>query len=694
MSAERSRNQPGSQKDQNINKIKPAELAGEIDQLPEQEADFCDLGGASLTKADADRLSDIRFSVAQRQAMMSGLGRVAGNRYLQRVVNQMNKRGVTETDNNTAMRSPLDSIYSTNETARHGFHHLGTTAKLVQRWGAGEHVALGDVTGETIDIGGGVQLTFGQVVALAGDEFGSLEALRAATTTEAGRAMIRAHLERASIPGTAAASLPEPTEEQRSKASSEYITLAMDNSEHFVGGGTAVENWLSKHAQAIAEALQAGLRNDPSMLNQAMMAEAFGDHFLTDAFSSGHIRVPRAAIASYYVNTFAPRVFNHLLDFLRDRLVDDLYDQIEKQTSANELAWILGGIVGGLGVRYYMRRRIRNAINEELDTRFAAAGGRAQIIRYLGLGLAGIVSGAMHDVENRDGLMVVSDIHPDAWRAYGDDKLDESDRHKRRVEAAVLVGYNEVRRAYEIGLREGQRLFNVLPPDSVPETIYFGFDSDELTPAAAASVDMVAHYLQYNPATVVTIIGHADQVGSHSYNDTLSNARAQQAANRLLDLGIDPSRVVVESMGKRAPATDDPRQYHLNRRVGFSYSTSADVPDQSPEEVALENANQMVLDEIGPPYEGEAHLPRAAAGLNAELPEWRWGSLPPSFQTEMANWIKHYINEYATDAISDLEDITVDDYTVQPGPIAQALVNEILANPIGFLERAVGESAD
>ena len=148
-------------------------------------------------------------------------------------------------------------------------------------------------------------------------------------------------------------------------------------------------------------------------------------------------------------------------------------------------------------------------------------------------------------------------------------------------------------------------------------------------------------------------------------------------------------------MGEKAPATTNRSQYHLNRRVTFSYATSIEIEDSSPDDVALENARQQVLDQVGPPYAAEGHLPRAAAGLNAELPEWRWGSLPNNFQTEMANWIKHYINQYAGDALAggSMDPMTVDDFEVRPRPIAQALVAEILADPISFLEGALGRSA-
>src|SRR5687768_10754719 len=71
--------------------------------------------------------------------------------------------------------------------------HRSNASATIQRFGASEHKLLGDSTGVMIDIGGGIQLSFGDIIALAGDEFGSPEELFDSTKTESGRAKIRAH---------------------------------------------------------------------------------------------------------------------------------------------------------------------------------------------------------------------------------------------------------------------------------------------------------------------------------------------------------------------------------------------------------------------------------------------------------------------------------------------------------------------
>lgn len=71
----------------------------------------------------------------------------------------------------------------------------GGGARLIARFVGSEHAELGDTTNATIDLGDGVELTWGQVVAIAGDEYGTVEELEAATRTPEGKAKLRAALE-------------------------------------------------------------------------------------------------------------------------------------------------------------------------------------------------------------------------------------------------------------------------------------------------------------------------------------------------------------------------------------------------------------------------------------------------------------------------------------------------------------------
>ncbi len=82
-----------------------------------------------------------------------------------------------------------------------------------------------------------------------------------------------------------------------------YFELAVKNFDHF--GDDAVTTYRTGHARAIDEARAAydmrrqGGGNDAAndRFELALAMNAFADHFLTDLFAAGHLRVPRRAVA-------------------------------------------------------------------------------------------------------------------------------------------------------------------------------------------------------------------------------------------------------------------------------------------------------------------------------------------------------------------------------------------------------------
>ena len=104
---------------------------------------------------------------------------------------------------------------------------------------------------------------------------------------------------------------------------------------------------------------------------------------------------------------------------------------------------------------------------------------------------------------------------------------------------------------------------------TLPEAITFDFDSAVLHPQFVDSLRDIARSLQNYPDTIVEVIGHTDNVGSPSYNDSLSQARAQSVANVLINSGVRSSRIEAYGLGERSPIasnqTASGRQ--ANRRV-------------------------------------------------------------------------------------------------------------------------------
>ena len=72
-----------------------------------------------------------------------------------------------------------------------------------------------------------------------------------------------------------------------------YISLAQNNYDHFCEKDHAYRAYLAGHTVAMEMAAEAKNKSDDLLLNNAYAMEAFSCHFLSDHFSSGHIRVPR-----------------------------------------------------------------------------------------------------------------------------------------------------------------------------------------------------------------------------------------------------------------------------------------------------------------------------------------------------------------------------------------------------------------
>jgi len=118
--------------------------------------------------------------------------------------------------------------------------------------------------------------------------------------------------------------------------------------------------------------------------------------------------------------------------------------------------------------------------------------------------------------------------------------------------------------------------------------------------------------------------------------------------------------------------------------------------EETPQDIAARQVQQRLVAQVGPPYATEDHFPRAAPGLNAPLPEWHWGSISGSLRTEMETWVTGYLRLFRGDilASSKLKDKTFEGYLVEPRPIVRRLLDTVEADPVGFLEQALGESAN
>lgn len=86
-------------------------------------------------------------------------------------------------------------------------------------------------------------------------------------------------------------------------------------------------------------------------------------------------------------------------------------------------------------------------------------------------------------------------------------------------------------------------------------TIYFDFDSAQVSPQAQTKLDSLAHTLsQANDIKSATIVGYADRKGSSSYNRQLSKRRAENVKTYLAQQGYVKTQVAdVRAAGETSP---------------------------------------------------------------------------------------------------------------------------------------------
>lgn len=99
--------------------------------------------------------------------------------------------------------------------------------------------------------------------------------------------------------------------------------------------------------------------------------------------------------------------------------------------------------------------------------------------------------------------------------------------------------------------------------------VLFAFNKAELSPQAGPRLDKLASFLKQFPDRKLLIEGYTDSVGGDSYNQNLSERRAQSVRDALVQRGVDSSRITAMGYGKAHPVADNasPEGRAMNRRV-------------------------------------------------------------------------------------------------------------------------------
>lgn len=99
--------------------------------------------------------------------------------------------------------------------------------------------------------------------------------------------------------------------------------------------------------------------------------------------------------------------------------------------------------------------------------------------------------------------------------------------------------------------------------------LLFDFDSAELRSEARENLRKLAEIMNEDDNTELLIVGHTDSVGDESYNQGLSERRAESAARYIATQGIGYARVDTEGRGETEPIADNNTEagQQENRRV-------------------------------------------------------------------------------------------------------------------------------
>ena len=85
------------------------------------------------------------------------------------------------------------------------------------------------------------------------------------------------------------------------------------------------------------------------------------------------------------------------------------------------------------------------------------------------------------------------------------------------------------------------------------DNIFYEFDSATLTDSSVVALDVLVRLLTDNPNVVIELGAHCDYKGRDTYNERLSQRRAESVVAHLIAKGIDAKRLVAKGYGETVP---------------------------------------------------------------------------------------------------------------------------------------------
>lgn len=377
------------------------------------------------------------------------------------------------------------------------------------KYGTGEHVLSGIVDASPvtpsheIDVNG-VKFTYGELIAM-GDFYENHQQMIRASAAELSKLKTlidksKRYYEGNVMHGRPVGSNPSDDDWQGA-TNNRYLKLAEDNFAHFAPSNSAYitsftssksnhkKEWERYHAQAIG-VMRRGESSD--VIDEALAINAFGDHFLTDAFAAGHL-FNKDDLANYFkslvlngssVNANGEKMFDRIADkAFTGKLASTFsrYETVERK--------ILGIVRPNIDSAAMFRRLLIGIMEMEPDI----------------LGKA-LLAKLVHDkLNNYPGGVPVENNVGDRWNLTGDGTLNKTNLEIMRK--AVKQSISNLMDA--VGDNSGLPVFYKKVWDIVPRatpgsaTIIKNLIRNYANPLGQEIVDGAAQLLQGNYKTLL-----------------------------------------------------------------------------------------------------------------------------------------------------------------------------------------------
>lgn len=131
--------------------------------------------------------------------------------------------------------------------------------------------------------------------------------------------------------------------------------------------------------------------------------------------------------------------------------------------------------------------------------------------------------------------------------------------------------------------------------------IYYDFDQSNLREESMPELKKLLKLMQDNPSQIVEISSHTDARGSNSYNNRLSQRRAESVVRWLIEKGVERDRLVPRGYGETMTSNKcvnqikcSEEEHQLNRRTEFRVLGCKDCVDKDKVKLSQPKTNPKV----------------------------------------------------------------------------------------------------